>query len=63
MDKDIDALVKVGKEMDAGAVKSIVRKTDGTILRIVCVYFESDGLDDEFLVALEQLEEEFGFGV
>jgi hypothetical protein len=62
MGKDIDALIKVGKETDAGAVKSIARKTDGTILRIVCVYFESDDLNEEFLIALEQLEAEFGFG-
>ena len=62
MSKDIDALIKAGKEMNAGAVKAIARKKDGTPIRIVCVYFESDELE-EFLVALEMLEEEFGLGI
>jgi len=61
MSKDIDALIKVGKEMGAGAVKAIARDKDGIPLRIICVYFESDELE-KFLNDLEALEEKYGLG-
>jgi len=54
MCKDIEAMIKLGKETNAGAVKSIAKKKDGTPIRVICVYFECDELDD--------LEEKHGFG-
>jgi transcriptional regulator NrdR family protein len=59
---DIETLIKMGIETNAGAVKAVIRKKkDGTPLRIVCVYFEFDELE-KFLDDLETLEEKYGLG-
>jgi len=57
----LDEMVKLGKEMDAGSLKSISRKGDGTPLLAICIYYESDELD-AFLKDLEKLEEKYGYG-
>ena len=58
---ELAKLAKVALEMDAGAIKRIIRKTDGTILQIVCLYTQSDDLP-QFLEDLEELEERYGYG-
>ena len=60
----METLIALGKEMNAGAVKSVARRPDGTILRIICVYFETEDPKDLafFLDDLEYLESEYGMG-
>ena len=62
MSKDIDALIKIGLETNAGSVRQVIKRKDGTPLRAVCVYLEEEGLE-AFLRDLDTLEEKHGLGV
>ena len=61
MSKQIDALIKIGLETNAGSVRQVISKKDGTPLRAICVYLEEDGLES-FLNDLDALEKKHGYG-
>lgn len=62
MSKEIDDLIKLGLETNAGSVRMIIRGKDGRPLRAVCVYLVEEGLG-AFLQDLDTLEEKHGLGV
>ena len=61
MSKEIDALIKIGIETNAGAVRQVIKRKDGTHLRAICVYLDEEGLED-FLRDLDALEEKHVMG-
>ena len=58
---DFDTMMDMAKDANAGMVKAVYRKKDGTPILAQIAYFECPDLE-AFLEDLEKLEEKHGFG-